>query len=111
MFGYCALQVERDVFEEIAVYFLIVGHTHSLIDQIFSRLSNYIKGCRFIGSPISLQALFSEKAIKYDPYRLTVNRQVRKFYDWKKFLAGKINAKVKNYQIPHAFRFKKIHKR
>ena len=109
MFAFCSLQVEQDIFEEVYVNFLIVGHTHGCLDRYYSQLSNYIHNSKFIGSPLSLQSLFetaplnSTNSIKPD-----INRQIRAFYDYKKFLRPVINTNIKNYQIPHCFRFLKI---
>ena len=40
MFAYLSMLVELKVFDEILVNFLIVGHTHTSIDQYFSVLSS-----------------------------------------------------------------------
>ena len=45
---------------DTSINFLIVGHTHSSIDQYFSVLSKAIDSAEWIGSPISLQALCSQ---------------------------------------------------
>ena len=50
MFFYLSLLVEEEHFETIHVNFLIVGHTHSSIDQFFSVLSAHIKSQPFIGT-------------------------------------------------------------
>jgi len=54
MFSYLSLLVEQDYFKEINVGFLVVGHTHSSIDQYFSVLSKAIQSKTFIGSPLAL---------------------------------------------------------
>lgn len=38
-FGYCALLVKVGMFAKVKVNFGLVGHTHDIIDQLFSRLS------------------------------------------------------------------------
>lgn len=50
MFFYLSLLVEEGHFTQICVNFLIVGHTHSSIDQFFSVLSRKIKAQRFVGT-------------------------------------------------------------
>lgn len=57
LFGYLALLVETGTFKEITANFLIVGHTHSSIDQYFSVLSRRIRACNFIGTPLSMRNL------------------------------------------------------
>ena len=39
VFGYLSMLVERGIFKKIKVNFLLVGHTHDHIDQMFSRFS------------------------------------------------------------------------
>lgn len=43
LFGYLALLVEWNCFETVIVSFLMVGHTHEDIDQIFSRVATYLR--------------------------------------------------------------------
>jgi hypothetical protein len=57
LFGYLALLVETGTFKEIYANFLIVGHTHSSIDQYFSVLSRKIRTSNFIGTPLSMKDL------------------------------------------------------
>jgi len=59
MFFYLSLLVELHYFDDISMQFLIVGHTHSTIDQFFSVLCKAIERARFIGTPISLHELYS----------------------------------------------------
>ena len=107
MFGFASLLVEQGIFEEVRMYFLIVGHTHGCLDRYFSHLSKYIKNATFIGSPLSLQHLF-ETGPSEDGVFPAVNRQVRCFFDWKTFLTPFLNKHIRNHQVPHVFRFKKI---
>jgi hypothetical protein len=44
LFGLCATLVGLGYFEEVRVGFLLVGHTHSDIDQQFSSISHVLKG-------------------------------------------------------------------
>jgi hypothetical protein len=39
MMAYLSYLVESDVFEKVKVNYLLVGHTHEIIDQVFSRYS------------------------------------------------------------------------
>ena len=39
VFGYLSMLVEKGIFKKIKVNFLLVGHTHDHIDQMFSRFS------------------------------------------------------------------------
>ncbi|XP_052097971.1 uncharacterized protein LOC127732831 [Mytilus californianus] len=42
VFALCCFLVEMKVFEKVKVNFLMVGHTHEDIDQLFSRFSNWL---------------------------------------------------------------------
>jgi hypothetical protein len=56
MFFYLSLLVEEEHFDLIHVNFLIVGHTHSSIDQFFSVLSGHIKNQPFIGTHLMINS-------------------------------------------------------
>ena len=43
LFGFLSLLVERGVFKKVLLSFLPVGHTHEDIDQLFGRLSIYLR--------------------------------------------------------------------
>ncbi len=128
MFGYLSTLVEHDVFEEIFVNFLIVGHTHASIDQYFSVLSNKIAEQKFIGTPKMLMALLSvAHAVANErplipPQKIIVNYDVAGFFEkgliqnilqlfafniGHSRFKGKYLNKFKYYGTPHCFRFKK----
>jgi hypothetical protein len=96
MFSYFSLLVETMVFDKIQVNFLIVGHTHSSIDQYFSILSKAIGDCEFIGSPMALEALF-EKAHKAGKLanKPLIQRQLTAYYDVITALFPYVNKKIK----------------
>ena len=96
MFSYFSLLVETMVFDKIQVNFLIVGHTHSSIDQYFSILSKAIGDCEFIGSPMALEALF-EKAHKAGKLanKPLIQRQLTAYYDVITALFPYVNEKIK----------------
>ncbi|CAH3184920.1 unnamed protein product [Porites lobata] len=41
--GFCALLVEKEIFKEVYLSFLMVGHTHEDVDQFFSRISKRLR--------------------------------------------------------------------
>ena len=49
-------------FEKVILHFLIVGHTHCIIDQYFSIISKRIFKAEFIASPYALHALIMQEA-------------------------------------------------
>jgi len=87
--------VQTLAFEEIDVNFLIVGHTHSSIDQYFSVLSKAIHKAQFIGSPLALERLLkSAHNIKKYGKRPYLVRPIRVYYDIKSAFKPYINNKV-----------------
>jgi hypothetical protein len=124
-----SLLLESFIFDKISVNFLIVGHTHSSIDQYFSVLSKAIKEAKYIGSPLGLVTILS-MAHKKDKTsrRPTVIRQIIVYYDVTKAYTPYINTNIKvillllllnklllllllllfinkHHQIPHCFQF------
>lgn len=80
----------------IEVYFLIVGHTHSSIDQYFSVLSSAIGHSSFIGSPMSLHALFKTAHNKRKAIlRPHIVRRLDVYYDYATMFAPYINNHIK----------------
>ena len=88
--------------------FLIVGHTHNILDQYFSVLSKAIGNCRWIGSPFSLVNLF-DKCHSADKDKPGLQREVRVIYDVVKAWAPYLNGTIKYYNIPHCFKFSLKH--
>jgi hypothetical protein len=115
MFAYASALVENGYFDVLEVNFLIVGHTHSSIDQYFSVLSKAISSAEWIGSPLSLQALCSQahkptrggndEIIERRP---SVNRQIEVYYDVVSALKPYINDQIKFFQVPHHFLFRRV---
>jgi Na+/H+-dicarboxylate symporter len=90
------LLTESYIFDKIYVNFLIVGHTHSSIDQYFSVLSGAIKLTQFIGSPLTLFALLSKAhKIESKSRRPTVIRQIIVYFDVKTALEPYMNKSIK----------------
>ena len=123
VFTYLSLLVQEGHFGMIEVFFLIVGHTHTSIDQYFSVIARVIWMCDFLGSPISLESLLAnwnfdvsmsggkgarvlgdehERKLKSKPLLI---RKISVIYDMKSALLPLINTKLKYYPIPHQFRF------
>jgi len=64
--------VEKNLVDEVLINFLIVGHTHSSLDQWFSVFSKRISASKYIGTPLSMEYLlqhshtsFSEQPLVY----------------------------------------------
>jgi hypothetical protein len=98
--------VEEGYFDEIEVFYLVVGHTHNRLDQWFSVLSKAIHASEFVGSAIALHELYkiahSEKEISKRPSRVEM---LHSYHDWAEYLTPVLNDKIKHYQVPHRTRF------
>ena len=75
LYGFLALLVEKGVFEAIVVSFLPVGHTHEDIDQLFSRISMWLRHHNAAGR-VSLA-----KAIKH-AYKFEKTGEPAKVVHW-----------------------------
>jgi hypothetical protein len=106
MFAFMSLLVEHHIFDYIECNFLIVGHTHTSIDQYFGVLSTQIKNQKFIGSPIALWHLL-DSAHGDEEKRPIVNRPITVIYDYKKAFLPYLN-KILYFQVPHCFCFKRV---
>ena len=96
MFSYFSLLVEQFVFDTIHVNFLIVGHTHSSIDQYFSVLTGAIKSSQFIASPLSLMELLKiSHKIETISRRPSIVKQLTVYYDFKTAIQPYISKKIK----------------
>jgi hypothetical protein len=96
MFAYFSLLVEQFVFDVIHVNFLIVGHTHSSIDQYFSVLTGAIQNTQFIASPLSLMELLKiSHTVENIEKRPSIVRQISVYYDFLSAIAPYIPKTIK----------------
>jgi hypothetical protein len=104
-----SLLVERDYYETIECNFLLVGHTHSSIDQYFSVIAAAMRRAEHILSPIALMEHVVKRAFTKEGKHKNpaVVEQITVVYDMKTALAPFINTDIKFYSIPHRFLFSK----
>jgi hypothetical protein len=57
MFTYLSVLIEMRVLYQVEIHFLIVGHTHTTIDQYFSALNSGIDSTHFVGTPLAMRYL------------------------------------------------------
>jgi len=117
MFSWVAMLVEEGLFDVVEVFFLIVGHTHSSIDQYFSILAKLIMKCDFIGSPLALEALLaqSDEGLSLSGKPLPDGKKISSLplgvkklsamFDMKTAIKPLVNTSIQYYPIPHCFRF------
>ena len=114
MFAYGSSLIEVGTVQEVNINFLIVGHTHSNLDQYFSVYSKKIKRSDFIGSVPALHELYkTAHSGKYEYLRPRPHEheQLRFVHDWVGYFAPIINTKLKWYKVPHRFKIRAVHGR
>ena len=107
MFCFLSNLIEDCYFSEIEMFFLVVGHTHNILDQWFSVLSKAIRNAHFIASVIALHELYkfahNDDAAHLRPKEV---HQLQLYHDWRRYYNPVRNTKIKNFRIPLRFKFK-----
>jgi hypothetical protein len=103
MFFYLSMLVELEHFSQITVNFLMVGQTHSSIDQFFSQLSGVNTDAPFLSTDLAIRQLLSSHLLSRPPI---ICRPVNVYYDcvtaWKDE-----HYKYVHYNGPHVYRIVK----
>lgn len=100
MFCYAASLVELGLVDIVNINFLIVGHTHDSLDQIFSVLCNAIDEARFILTPLGMRELIATAHAK-ESDRPDFNFHLQYVYDWVTFFEGMVNTRYHFYNVPY----------
>jgi hypothetical protein len=108
MFTWLSLLVENNLFDEIVVNFLIVGHTHASIDQFFSVLVRAIERTKFICSPLGIEAVIWNAFSEACGREVLVVKQISVHYNYTEALHPLVNLSIKYYGVPHNFRFQRV---
>ena len=99
VFAFCALLVELGIFRKIKVSFLMVGHTHEDVDQMFSRYSTYLGR----SNSFTMDSLMDAFENSYTPTPTAVLLDnLPDFVTWLKPYMANI---VKLQSYPHVFKF------
>lgn len=105
MFCYISHIVEDRFFDEIEMFFLVVGHTHNILDQWFSVLAKAIRNAHFIGSVLAIQELYKiAHTDKNEHLRPALVHQLRTYHDWRRLYAPVYNEEIHHYGIPLRFK-------
>jgi hypothetical protein len=108
LFGLCATLVGLGYFEEVCVGFLLVGHTHSDIDQRFSSISHVLKGDD-INSLSELLTLLQNQIPGHADEPIRYAQLMENIWDWKGFITPHLqssrSAEFIGMSEPHHFRF------
>ena len=107
VFGYLSMLVKQGVFRKVKVNFLLVGHTHDHIDQMFSTFSRQLS--RY--DAFTLPKLFEVICDAYTPRPNVIH--LKEIYDFKRYIADggegnvKVLAQLNNISFNHVFLIKK----
>ena len=102
VFGYLSMLVHRGLFKKIKVNFLLVGHTHDHIDQMFSTFSKKLSRYDAFTMPI-LANLIKEA---YTPRPEVMH--LKEVYDFKRYALGDDNGTVKVFERLHNISFNHV---
>ena len=105
MFCFFSHLIEDGYFTEIETFFLVVGHTHNILDQWFSVLGKAVKGAHFIGSVLAIHELYKIAHSDDESKQPALVHQLETYHDWRRFYEPVRNTEIQNYGIPLRFRF------
>lgn len=100
LFGFLCLLVELGIFQKVKVGFLMVGHTHEDIDQVFSRFSTWLQTHPALTSSQLINGF--EKSYTPNPQGIVLEKQFN-VSEWIKPQLESISMHSK----PHQFRIKR----
>nr|XP_022290369.1 uncharacterized protein LOC111102007 [Crassostrea virginica] len=101
LIGFLANLVQRKVFHKIKLSFLMVGHTHEDVDQMFSRISVHLTGKPIPTLPV-LQSLMRDA---YHPTPMV--QHLDGLWNYRK-LGMASGVTLHGHSGPHVFRFKEV---
>jgi hypothetical protein len=101
MFCFLSHIIEDCYFDEIEMFFLVVGHTHNILDQWFGVLARAIRKANFIGSALAIHAIYMiAHKDKVEHLRPKEVHQIETYYDMRKYYAPLVNEDIHHYAIP-----------
>ena len=97
LFAYLSWLVDKNIFKKVKVNFLLVGHTHENIDQLFSRFSISLRA----EDCLTLDELMrcASRCLKKQP----IVKEVSCSFDWKEWFRG-CTDDLNDLSYNHAFR-------
>jgi uncharacterized protein YdbL (DUF1318 family) len=105
MFCFLSECVEECYFSSVELFFLLVGHTHNILDQWFGVLSTAISKSNFIGSWMAIQEIYKiAHSDKHKARRPKEVHQLQFYHDWRKRYSRVMNQMIHNYSIPLRWR-------
>ena len=105
IYCYFSQLIEQGFLDIIHVNFMIVGHTHAPIDQIFSSYTKIKRKACFIGTPAALFYYIQNHGQGSRCYRKPiVCKQLDVFFDYVKAFKPFLNKSIRYFGVPHVFR-------
>ena len=105
VFGYLTMLVHKGLFKKVKVNFLLVGHTHDHIDQMFSTFSKKLARYDAFTLPVLCDLIRQAYTPKPEVVHLT------EIYDFKRYARNdnmKVFAQLHNISFNHAFFIKYV---
>jgi hypothetical protein len=106
MFCFLSHLIEENFFQEIEMMFLVVGHTHNILDQWFSVLGKAVRKAHFIGSVLALHELYKIAHSDDEAKKPAHIYQLQTYHDWRRFYDPVRNTDIHHFNVPLRFRFK-----
>jgi hypothetical protein len=101
MFCFLSHAIEDCYFDEIEMFFLVVGHTHNILDQWFGVLARAIRTANFIGSALAIHAIYMiAHKQKVEHLRPKIVHQLVTYHDMRKYYAPLVNEEIHHFGIP-----------
>jgi hypothetical protein len=111
MFAWFNHLVEDGVFDVIDMFFLIAGHTHCPIDQLFSVVSAAITRAEFIGSKLAMMALWRVAHDLTDQKNkeacIKEVREIEIYHDYDAKYAPVLNPLFRHHSGPHRYQIRR----
>jgi hypothetical protein len=105
MFCFLSQIVEDCYFDEIEMFFLLVGHTHNILDQWFGVLARAIREANFIGSVLAIHAIYKiAHKTTVEHLRPKEVHQLETYHDMRKYYAPLVNDEIHHFGIPLRWR-------
>ncbi|XP_070548740.1 uncharacterized protein [Ptychodera flava] len=105
LLSFASLLVEYDMFEEVMINFLPVGHTHEDVDQMFSRVSTALRKANSFTLPELMHNI-------HESYTPSIKvEEVKYLFNVKEWLEPYMAGRFGGHSKPHNFRFRKVNGR
>jgi hypothetical protein len=97
VFAFLSHLVELNIFRKIKVNFLMVGHTHEIIDQFFSRISLWLRR----NDAVTIPDLLDGIKRSYNPRPEA--RELEEMFNYREWISPHVE-RIGQHSRPHAFR-------